>query len=132
MDLHDDPGSPLVTAVLELPGVRRDDITIQLQDEYLIICANRRPYSPVMLGTAMRTVHHTQEHTKVHPVVNEVQYGRVRRVLKVPQGSKVRNFPDSISPGANALAGGRCPSCSRGWHAFTFLAAQATHSRIHY
>lgn len=109
MDLYDDPDSPFVTAVLELPGLRRDDIMIQLQDEYLVIRADRRAYTPLASGTATRGAYRCPRsehgHPSVAPAIHELQYGRIRRVIKLSQGIKVRTLdpvPSSKVSGARS------------------------------
>ena len=42
MELWDDGGSPLVTAVLEVPGLRPTDVTVDVVDGRLVVSGERR------------------------------------------------------------------------------------------
>lgn len=109
MDLWDDPNSPYITAALELPGLKKEDITIELQNDLLTVRAHRKSYNPVVprVSGAGVVAHHNQTSTSsdansraaavaaaaiepgVPPIVHELQYGPVRRFIKMPGGIQV-------------------------------------------
>jgi len=74
MDMQDDPQSTVITATLEVPGLKPSEISIQLQDEKLTVSGERvsplsRPQNP---GTT-------------YPV-QEMKYGVFRRIIDLPPG----------------------------------------------
>lgn len=116
MDLVDDPSSPNIIALFELPGVKNENITLQIKDRRLVVAGNRvDPYSEA-LAAATSTVSGSQ--TQVAPrtssteipqidpsaassgsisspsltdrSVRELRYGSFFRSIPVPDGIKVR------------------------------------------
>jgi HSP20 family protein len=76
MDLRDDPQSSVITACLELPGLKPSQITIQLQDEKLMVSGERGSPIPSNPNTT-------------YPV-QEIKYGVFHRIIELPQGVQVR------------------------------------------
>jgi HSP20 family protein len=49
MDLVDDPSSPNIIAIFELPGIKNENITLQIKDRRLIVVGNRvDPYAEAL------------------------------------------------------------------------------------
>lgn len=119
MDLVDDPSSPNIIALFELPGVKNENITLQIKDRRLVVAGNRvDPYSEA-LAAATSTVSGPQtqvpprtsstEISQIDPSaataassgsisspsltnrsVRELRYGSFFRSIPVPDGIKVR------------------------------------------
>lgn len=74
MDLHENPEVNLVTVLLELPGIKKEDIDIQIQNGLLTVTAeNKLPEEFEESGYAVR----------------EIRYGHFLRSLHLPQGVEV-------------------------------------------
>ncbi|EJD52300.1 small heat shock protein [Auricularia subglabra TFB-10046 SS5] len=82
MDLHEDKEKNLVTATFELPGLKREDIAIDVHNGRLTISGE---------------VKSSTEENKDGFVVRERRSGRFSRVLQLPQGAK----PESVSASLN-------------------------------
>ncbi len=53
MDLVDDPSSPDIMAIFELPGVKNENITLQIKDKRLIVVGKRvDPYAEALAAAA--------------------------------------------------------------------------------
>jgi hypothetical protein len=78
MDLHDDPKSNTVTAALELPGVKKEDINIDITNNRLTISAE---------------VKKDEEREESGYAIRERRYGRFQRTLQLPEGVKACHFP---------------------------------------
>jgi len=78
MDIWDNPDSPSVTATLELPGLKKEEISLLIQDGSLVIWGERRS----RLASADTIP------SKNFPI-QEVKYGKFRRVIPLPQGAQV-------------------------------------------
>ncbi len=80
VEICDQPQSHFVTATFELPGLRKEEISVHLTHEgRLTISGNRRP--PPFLANADPTF-------VVYPV-KEIKYGRFERTINVPAGLEV-------------------------------------------
>lgn len=117
MELIDDPESPLIVATIELPGVKKRDLTTSVRDGHLIIQGERRApsyrlppsanqterFGPQTIGIAVTdgTVDtRAGDSPPVPPTVQELVYGTYRRAIPLPAGSQVciicRQVVDSI------------------------------------
>ncbi|TBU24290.1 hypothetical protein BD311DRAFT_702395 [Dichomitus squalens] len=103
MELWDDGDSPLVTAVFEVPGLRPEDITVDVVDGRLVVSGERRqqdlprghqtltvetrPTSESEPGSdaCVRTSEATLAHAGIMHV-RELKYGLFRRIVAVPAG----------------------------------------------
>lgn len=76
MDLrHDSAADGAMTAVFEFPGLKREDINIDINNDILTISAESNTSS-----------HHEQDGY----AIRERHFGRFSRSLQVPRGAKVR------------------------------------------
>jgi HSP20 family protein len=74
MDLHENPEANLVTVLLELPGVKKEDVDIEIQNGRLTVTAeNKLPVEFEESGYAVR----------------EIKYGHFLRSLRLPAGVEV-------------------------------------------
>jgi HSP20 family protein len=78
MDIWDSPESPSVTATVELPGLKKEEISLLIQDGALVIWGERRSRL-ASSGTLSPNDFPVQE----------VKYGKFRRVIQLPQGAQV-------------------------------------------
>lgn len=76
MDLHDDKETNTITATFELPGVKKEDVQIDVQNNRLTIGAESN---------------FSSEENKEEYVVKERRFGKFSRTLQLPQGVKVIN-----------------------------------------
>ncbi|KAJ6469408.1 hypothetical protein C8R45DRAFT_837500 [Mycena sanguinolenta] len=83
-DTHYDPGTRVLTAMLELPGLRKNDLTITLATtlfnrvrQVTVNGHSRPPFAP-------------SSSTSAAPVLRERRYGRFTRSFSVPADTKVR------------------------------------------
>ena len=98
MELWDDGDDPLVTAVFELPGMRPEDVSVDVVDGRLIVSGERRPHS---LSNAQTHDEHDEDEAPDGSKstaglsqrrilqVCELKYGFFRRVVAVPTGCTV-------------------------------------------
>ncbi|KAF8996913.1 HSP20-like chaperone [Cyathus striatus] len=84
MDLHEDTEKNLVTASFEFPGLKKEDIQLDLHDGRLVVSAERRISS---------------EHSQDGYAVRERQYGKFSRALKLPKGVKDEEIKASMENG---------------------------------
>jgi HSP20 family protein len=80
MQVCDDPQSTRISAILELPGLQKDDLTIDRQGDRLIVSGERQ--SPVPDDSAATTKYPVQE----------FKYGKYRRVINLSPGTQVSQF----------------------------------------
>ena len=109
MELWDDGDSPLVTAVFEVPGLRPEDVALDVLDGRLVVSGERRqqdfrarPKTSIPgthsssesergSGVCVRASEATLAHAGVLHV-RELKYGFFRRVVAVPAGCTVSRF----------------------------------------
>lgn len=75
MDLHESKESNTVTATFELPGLKKEDVQINVQNGRLTISGESKISS---------------EHEQDGYAVRERKFGRFSRTLQLPEGVKVR------------------------------------------
>jgi hypothetical protein len=125
MELFDDPESSIITAQVEVPGMKTSDVSLQIQEERLVVSGERRPTlavgerrngdeAPVQPATDSGTqtpvpAGNTPNTPTPHPnkfPVQELKYGKFLREICIPTGLRV------------------CQSC-------TFCLEQGTHSHLY-
>ncbi|KAJ2924527.1 hypothetical protein H1R20_g12563, partial [Candolleomyces eurysporus] len=84
MDLHEDAEKNLVTASFELPGLKKEDISIDVHDGRLTVSAESKLSS---------------EHNENGYAVRERRYGKLSRTLQLPQGLKEEEIKASVENG---------------------------------
>lgn len=77
MDLHEDKNNNTVTANFELPGLKKEDVHIDVHSGRLTVAAESKISS---------------DHEQSGYAVRERRFGKFSRTLQLPQGVKVRNF----------------------------------------
>ncbi|TEB38098.1 small heat shock protein [Coprinellus micaceus] len=84
MDLHEDTEKNLVTATFELPGLKKEDISIDLNNGRLTVSAESK------IST---------DHEEGGYAVRERRFGKFSRMLQLPQGVKEEEIKASIDNG---------------------------------
>lgn len=81
VEICDDPSSSRVTATLELPGMKADDVRVTLErDNLLAISGERMSKAPF------------DQSASVTFPVREIKYGKFLRTLDVPSGTMVSSM----------------------------------------
>ena len=74
MDLHEDAEKNLVTATFELPGLKKEDVQVNVQNGLLTVSGETRSES---------------DKEEQGYAVRERRYGKISRTLRLPEGVKV-------------------------------------------
>ena len=82
--MHENKENNLVTATFELPGLKKDDVTIDVHNGRLTVSGE---------------VKTSNEENKDGFVVRERRVGRFERVLPLPQGTKPENVSAALNDG---------------------------------
>ncbi|KAI8992722.1 HSP20-like chaperone [Trametes punicea] len=77
VDIHEDKEKNLITATFELPGLKKEDVNIDVHNNVLTVSGEQKQ---------------SEERNEGGYVVRERRYGRFSRSIPVPQGIK----PDEI------------------------------------
>lgn len=99
MDLYDDEASPDVAAMLELPGVDRDSLSLKIQGGKLVIHGERASPLSARLQQGRRALNLTPGKYKTR----ELKFGSFHREIDIPEGIDVRR-PCLLSPGFMLIA----------------------------
>jgi HSP20 family protein len=85
VEICDDPSSSRITATLELPGMKADDVRVTLErDKLLAISGERVSKAP------------SDQSASVNFPVREIKYGKFLRTLDVPSGTMVSSMEPSL------------------------------------
>jgi len=84
MDLHEDANNNLVTATFELPGLKKEDVQIDLHNNRLTIS-----------GEANLSSDHNEEGY----AVRERRFGRFSRTVAIPNGTKPEQIKAAMENG---------------------------------
>lgn len=78
MQVCDDPQSTRVSATLEVPGLQKEDLSIDREGDRLIVSGERR--SPMPTDSAAAAAKYP---------IQEFKYGKYRRVINLSPGTQV-------------------------------------------
>ncbi|KAJ3826762.1 HSP20-like chaperone [Lentinula raphanica] len=84
MDLHEDKEKNLVTATFEFPGVKKEDVQLDMHNGRLTVAAETKS---------------SEEHEQDGYAVRERSYGKFSRTLQLPQGVKEEEIKASMENG---------------------------------
>ncbi|KAF8894254.1 HSP20-like chaperone [Mucidula mucida] len=84
MDLHEDAEKNIVTALFELPGLKKEDVNIDVRDGRLTVTGESKISS---------------EHQEEGYAVKERKFGKFSRTLRLPQGVKEEQINASLENG---------------------------------
>lgn len=98
VEICDDPSSTRITAMLELPGVKSEDIRLQVgtNDKLRVSGERRRKISP-------------DQGADVKYPLQEIRYGKYERVIDLPQGTMMSTISASIDDGLLLISWPRDP-----------------------
>jgi HSP20 family protein len=74
MDLHEDPEKNVVTATFELPGLKKEDVSLDVHNGRLTVSAESKV---------------SNDHDENGYAVRERRFGKISRTLQMPTGLKV-------------------------------------------
>lgn len=110
MDVIDDPSSPNLAAIFEVPGISTDHIKLTIHDGQLHLYGERRapyptrvesfqdrpplPFNALTLGDKMDT----DSLSQVKVYVQEICFGTFQRSVPLPKGVKVTLFSFKFNP----------------------------------
>ncbi|KAG2073957.1 HSP20-like chaperone [Suillus decipiens] len=98
VEICDDPSSSRVTATLELPGMKADDVRVTLErDNLLAISGERVSKAPPDLSASVKFP------------VKEIKYGKFLRTLDVPSGTMMSTISAAMSDGMLLVSWPRSP-----------------------
>ena len=97
MDLYDDEQSPTIYAMLELPGVSRDNISVKVQGGLLIVDGRRG--SPLLdrINIRGRSSSNASDAALDGFKIKELKYGDFHREISLPENCTVRTSLASVS-----------------------------------
>ncbi|XP_006456989.1 hypothetical protein AGABI2DRAFT_188751 [Agaricus bisporus var. bisporus H97] len=84
LDLHEDTQKNLITATFELPGVKKEDVQLDIHNGILIISAENKASS---------------EHEENGYAIRERRFGKMSRSLRLPQGIKDEDIRAAMADG---------------------------------
>jgi len=77
MDLHEDKGKNLMTATFKFPGLKKEDVHLEIHDNRMFVSVENKI---------------SEEHDEGGYAVCEQRYGNFSRTLQLPQGIKVLDW----------------------------------------
>ncbi|KAI0357815.1 HSP20-like chaperone [Trametes cingulata] len=122
MDLCDDPDNPLVTAVLELPGMKAEQLSVRIENGHLIVEGQRT--GPHLHGSPRNADTSSEPTPSALYPVQEIKYGKFRREVKLPQGITAAHVRSTLAEGMLTVSWPRDPS------ALTRHGSQATQPAV--
>ncbi|KAI0086207.1 small heat shock protein [Irpex rosettiformis] len=84
IDVHEDTKTNLVTTTFELPGLAKEDVNIDVQNNVLTVSGESKASS---------------EHDENGYAIRERRYGKFSRSVSVPQGIKTEDIKASLENG---------------------------------
>ncbi|KAJ7686675.1 HSP20-like chaperone [Mycena rosella] len=84
MDLHENAETNTVTATFELPGIKKEDVSIETHSGRLRVSAECKM---------------SEEHEKDGYAIRERRYGKYSRTLQLPQGVKEEEIKANMDNG---------------------------------
>jgi HSP20 family protein len=88
MDVCDNPDSPTISITLELPGLKKEEVSLRVHDGSLLVWGERR--SRLASDGTVKVEHFP---------VREVKYGKFRRVIPLPQGIQTKDISAFMTEG---------------------------------
>lgn len=84
MDLHEDSAANTVTATFELPGIKKEDVQVDVRDGRLSVSAESKM---------------SENYEKDGYAIRERRFGKMARTLQLPQGVKESDVKASMNDG---------------------------------
>ena len=129
--MHENPDNNTITATFELPGLRREDVNIELHNNLLTISGERSSYTETKpsgqndaeASTSANTETATSDiqkqvvttgGTDTQPwIVRERSYGKFTRSIPVPEGTQPESIKASVVDGILTVTFPRRGPCSK-------------------
>ena len=92
MDLHEDSDKNVVSVTVELPGVKKEEVQLEVRDGQLTVSAETKD---------------SVEHSESGYAVRERRFGKFSRSLRLPKGVKVRILGKELISFVDGLLGRR-------------------------
>ncbi|KAI0357813.1 HSP20-like chaperone [Trametes cingulata] len=108
MELWDDGQSPTITAVFELPGLRADEILVDVVDGRLVVSGERRAHS-LSSAAGGRGQISSAASAPGSSQVRELKYGMFRRTVEVPAGCTTSDLEATLENGMLTVSWPRHP-----------------------
>lgn len=94
MDFIDDPTESILTAVIEIPGIKTNDISLHISNGLLVVLGERRPAyrdNATQQSEALPqdTAGNSIQAPKLIIPIQELRYGTFRRTIRIPESLKV-------------------------------------------
>ncbi|KAF8840836.1 small heat shock protein [Paxillus ammoniavirescens] len=84
MDLHEDPESNTVSAIFDLPGLKQEDVRVDIHSDRLTVSGEKKV---------------DQQRDEAGYSVRERSYGKFTRTLILPQGTKPEDVKAKMESG---------------------------------
>jgi len=99
LQVSDDPQSTRISATLELPGLQKEDLSIDREGDRLIVSGERR--SPVPEDSALAAARYP---------IQEFKYGKYRRVINLSPGTQASTLSFTLKDGLLIVTWPRTPA----------------------
>ncbi|KAJ8521528.1 hypothetical protein ONZ45_g1806 [Pleurotus djamor] len=102
MDMYDHPASSVIAAVLELPGLKKQDINLRVEQGQLVISGERRVNIPSVvrhLDTDAADTTTDKDGQNRHIPVQELKYGKYLRIIPLPEGTSPSQINATLGEG---------------------------------
>jgi len=105
VEISDDPNSPTMVAIFEIPGVSRDQISVTISHGIMHVRGRRvqrslREYRSGTVSNGLRAASdNCAPHASVRFPVQELRYGHFGRGVKLPEGIREDDLTTSLSDG---------------------------------
>jgi len=116
MDMCDDTANSRIVAVLELPGLKQEDILVRIEENQLIVQGERRfrsllqaHGSPNRANGNVASVASTAPTLPTGYATQEIKYGTFRRAIELPPGTQAEHVQASLSEGMLTISWPRYP-----------------------
>ncbi|KAH9848665.1 HSP20-like chaperone, partial [Lenzites betulinus] len=93
MELWDDGESATITALFELPGLRANEVLLDVVDGRLVVQGERRP------APAVNTNRARVQASSGPSQIRELKYGTFRRVISIPAGCTTDDLEATLENG---------------------------------
>jgi len=102
IDLFDCPDAPYIICHVELPGMKKEDLSLQVQHDCLTISGERSPITPMIDDPSTKFA------------VREVKYGKFSRQVKLPPDIGIAEISASLVAGILTITWPRNPAGAEG------------------
>ncbi|KIP05626.1 hypothetical protein PHLGIDRAFT_119658 [Phlebiopsis gigantea 11061_1 CR5-6] len=97
MDLYDDATSPIIAAMLELPGVDRRNLSLRVQGSKLVVHGERA--APLAARLPQDSAAQRDAHLSPNYKIRELKFGSFHREIDVPAGIETSDITAEMTDG---------------------------------